>query len=71
MTEGGAGPDILCMDHYPFFEYPAGSNLTSSVAGYRANLQVLRASSLRTGIPFWCANIPKSCVHELSNANIG
>ena len=53
MVAGGAGPDILCMDHYPFFEYPAGSNLTSSVAGYRANLGVLRAESLRAGIPFW------------------
>ena len=41
------------MDHYPFFEYPAGSNLTSSVAGYRANLGVLRAAALRANIPFW------------------
>jgi hypothetical protein len=24
MAAGGGGPDILCMDHYPFFEYPAG-----------------------------------------------
>ena len=53
MVAGRAGPDILCMDHYPFFEYPAGSNHTSSVAGYRANLGVLRAQSLRAGIPFW------------------
>jgi hypothetical protein len=53
MTSGDAGPDILCMDHYPFFEYPAGSNATSSIAGYRANLQVLRTASLRAGVPFW------------------
>lgn len=53
MTKDGAGPDILCMDHYPFFEFPDGSNSTVSVAGYRANLGILREASLEIGVPFW------------------
>jgi len=53
----------LCsgMDFYPTFEYSTGSNwsdssrgrLLESLPGYRANLGVIRAASLRAGVPFW------------------
>ena len=53
MAAADAGPDVLCADYYPFFEFPSGSNLTTSIAGYRAALGVLRAVSLRANVPFW------------------
>lgn len=53
MQAGNAGPDVLSTDHYPMFELPPGSNSSTSIAGYRANLGVLRSASLRNGIPFW------------------
>ena len=40
-------------DYYPFFEFPSGSNLSTSIAGYRAALGVLRSASLRANVPFW------------------
>ena len=40
-------------DYYPFFEFPSGSNLSTSIAGYRAALGVLRSVSLRANVPFW------------------
>jgi hypothetical protein len=52
-TGGGGGPNILSTDHYPFFELPVGSNSSTSIAGYRANLGVLRVVSLRLRVPFW------------------
>lgn len=45
-------PDVLCMDHYPFFEL-ADDQSCESRAGYRANLGVLRAAALKAQIPFW------------------
>ena len=59
--------DVLCMDHYPTFEYSTAYNwsmystapvatrgiLVESLPGYRANLGVMRAASLRVGVPFW------------------
>jgi hypothetical protein len=49
-----SGLDILCFDHYPYFEEAlTGVNDQSSPAGYRANLGVVRAASLRAGVPFW------------------
>lgn len=45
-------PDVLCMDHYPFFEIPDDDGCESR-AGYRANLAVLREASLAADIPFW------------------
>ena len=50
-------PDLLCADHYPFFNGPqrtSASNDTKS--GYRANLRTLRAAALAAPhgpIPFW------------------
>lgn len=37
----------------PFFELPPGSNHGNSIAGYRANLNVMRMASLRARVPFW------------------
>ena len=37
----------------PFFELSPGSNHGNSIAGYRANLNVMRMASLRSGVPFW------------------
>ena len=47
-------PDVLCFDHYPFFEIPDMSfGGCESRAGYRANLAVVREAALESGIPFW------------------
>ena len=47
--------DMVSFDHYPFFERARteAKNTTSSPAGYRANLQVIRAASKRAQVPFW------------------
>ena len=44
-------PDVICMDHYPFFEL-ADDQTCESREGYRNNLAVLRSASLRHGLPF-------------------
>ena len=46
-------PQLLCVDHYPFFEghHPAWAN--ASEAGFRENMAVLRDASIQNGIPFW------------------
>jgi hypothetical protein len=51
----GAELDLISFDHYPFFEraLTAAKNKTSSPAGYRANLGVVRAASKRANVPFW------------------
>jgi hypothetical protein len=41
-------PDVLSMDHYPMMQPKADSR-----SSYCANLEVLRAESLRAGVPFW------------------
>lgn len=47
-------PDVLCMDHYPFFEWPNATNATNATTGgYRSNLAVLRRVALAHDIPFW------------------
>jgi hypothetical protein len=43
-------PDVLCFDHYPSFDTAHGNR---TMAGYRANLAVFRAVSLKAGIPMW------------------
>ena len=45
-------PDVISMDHYPFFEL-ADDQSCESRAGYRANLGVLRKAALKANIPFW------------------
>ena len=44
-------PQLLCMDHYPHFAPWSGSSTwpNCSKSGYRANLDVFRA----TGLPWW------------------
>jgi hypothetical protein len=44
-------PDVVCMDHYPFFEL-ADDQTCESREGYRNNLAVLRAAGLRHDVPF-------------------
>ena len=44
-------PDVISMDHYPFFEL-ADDQSCESREGYRNNLAVLRDAGIRHGIPF-------------------
>jgi hypothetical protein len=47
-------PDVLCMDHYPFFEGAyANATLNTSMEGYHRNMEVLRKYSVLHNVPFW------------------
>ena len=43
----------MCRRSYSTAPLSSRGALVESLAGYRANLGVMRAVSLRTGVPFW------------------